>query len=73
MTSLTREELSTPFLSWRWILLTTGYKGSLPCTLCEGLFALTFLVSRILNVPLCLKYIWSAQELWQGVSAWHFW
>lgn len=39
-------ELSTPFLTARWLLLTAGWQGSLALQIVEGCFAFTFFLFR---------------------------
>jgi len=59
-------EISTPFLSFRSILLTFGQKGNFWCRLSEKLFGLTFLFFRIiLGIPFS---VWSFMEGRHGLS-----
>ena len=58
-------ELSTPFLSLRWMLLSAGYKGTMILKSTEILFALTFTYSRIINIPFLLKYLWNVRHIWK--------
>ena len=68
-------ELSTPFLSLRWLLLSAGSKGSALCKAVEVLFALTFTLCRVVSIPLLLRYLWRCRGAWTSppASAPHFW
>ncbi|GBG25729.1 Transmembrane protein 56-like C [Hondaea fermentalgiana] len=62
-------ELSTPFLSYRSIMLALGYKGSPAVKRAELLFGLAFLVGRILfGVPMAVYGTYEGTvALWKGL------
>ena len=65
-------ELSTPFMSLRWMLLSAGYKGTMILKGTEILFAVTFTGSRIINIPFLLKYLWSTRNIWKPVWVFNY-
>jgi len=58
-------ELSTPFLHLRWYMAVTNQKGSPWYTFFSAMFAVTFLVTRVMG------YTWGLWDMWWQGS--HFW
>mmetsp|Transcript_9782 Transcript_9782/g.19215 ORF Transcript_9782/g.19215 Transcript_9782/m.19215 type:complete len:265 (-) Transcript_9782:193-987(-) len=66
-------ELSTPFLSFRSIMLALGYKGTTAVKRAELLFGVFFLLSRIIfGVPMALTGIYEGTMAMQAGRIAHF-
>ncbi len=61
---LSMGELSTPFLHLRWFYLSLGLKGSKEYFRYSILFALSFLLTRVLGYFLGLVDLWFSREAW---------
>jgi hypothetical protein len=60
-------ELSTPFLHLRWFYLTLGMKQSKQYVRVSILFALSFLLTRVIGYGLGLTDIWLSRDAWVGL------
>merc|ERR1719235_2837732 len=62
-------EISTPFMHLRWILLESGYKGRLPAKVNDAVFFFSFFFCRVVYIPLLVYVAWERGRACEASAA----